>query len=770
MNTRLLRVGAWLWALLLLLACALGADAFLRQGARFDTDITALLPQSAESALVQHANRQLGEAFNDHFLLLVEAPELAEVSRALVDTLEQSDAVSGVQWQRDDFIQGDPLALLGPSRYRLLDPELATRIESGDTEELREEARGQLLIPFGLDHHPLRDPFGLLDRHIARIAPQGVGSDDGRLEITDGERRLGLVIGQLAGAPYAQSTQDGLESALASFSAAHPQARLVRSGMVFHAAAGAAQARTETGLIGTIELVSLIALLLLVFRSLKTLATLLLPLAMAILFAFSLTAWGFGRINLMTLAFGTSLIGIAVDYAIHLQCLRAAQGKRFVLGDVAPGLTLGLVCSLLAYAAQVLTPLPGLRQMAVFVMLGLAAAWATTLLWLPLLPAPPAHGVERAARLCWSLQARLRGRLPPLLLACAAAVLALLALLYSSSNDSLRLLNTSPTALLDDEREVQRLLERDAGTRYLLVEAPSVEAWLERVESITPSLQALVDAQHLGGFDSLATRVPSHARQDRDLALVRTLYTAELDALYRDTGLPESLVPRALESLDDPPYLELETWLESPLGTADRRLWLGSSENEAPRVAGMIPLEGAFDAQARAGVEALAASQPGLTLVDRVEEISAALGRLRVEIGTWVSLAFAAILALMALRYRASAWRVVAPPLGAVLLVLGVYAAFGVSLNLFHLLALLLVLGLGMDAGIFTAEHPRSAHVWLAVTLSALANLLAFGLLAFSAVPVLHAIGLTALLGLLGVWLLVPLVQRRDPPPLDFRT
>ena len=82
----------------------------------------------------------------------------------------------------------------------------------------------------------------------------------------------------------------------------------------------------------------------------------------------------------------------------------------------------------------------------------------------------------------------------------------------------------------------------------------------------------------------------------------------------------------------------------------------------------------------------------------------------------------------------------------------------GQSLQLFHVLALMLLLGVGVDYGIFFKDHPgRSDPVgWLAVGLSALSTLLSFGLLSLSRTPALQAFGLTMLIGTVAVCLIVP--------------
>ncbi|POB71551.1 hypothetical protein CRN59_03455, partial [Vibrio vulnificus] len=79
---------------------------------------------------------------------------------------------------------------------------------------------------------------------------------------------------------------------------------------------------------------------------------------------------------------------------------------------------------------------------------------------------------------------------------------------------------------------------------------------------------------------------------------------------------------------------------------------------------------------------------------------------------------------------------------------LAVSVVTGSSLNLFSLLALVLVIGIGIDYTLFFAEQQGSHSTLLAVTLSAITTLLSFGLLALSATHAIHSFGLTVLSGI----------------------
>jgi len=154
----------------------------------------------------------------------------------------------------------------------------------------------------------------------------------------------------------------------------------------------------------------------------------------------------------------------------------------------------------------------------------------------------------------------------------------------------------------------------------------------------------------------------------------------------------------------------------------------------------------------------------GVQWVDKVGEISSVLGRYRKYMGWVVLLSYFAVYGLLYPRYRSRTWRVLAPTALASMATLALLGMAGQNLQLFHVLALMLLLGVGVDYGIFLHEHPsrRDAIAWLAVGLSALSTLLSFGLLSLSKTPALQAFGLTMLIGTITVWLIVPCF-RNDP-------
>jgi predicted RND superfamily exporter protein len=113
----------------------------------------------------------------------------------------------------------------------------------------------------------------------------------------------------------------------------------------------------------------------------------------------------------------------------------------------------------------------------------------------------------------------------------------------------------------------------------------------------------------------------------------------------------------------------------------------------------------------------------------------------------------AAILVLLGLLHR-SAVRLglsLVPVVTGLTAAFGGMAALGISLNVFNMAAVVLIIGLGVDYGVFMVMRGTGVDgmgTQRAVLVSGLTTLAGFGALALAAHPALHAMGVTVLLGI----------------------
>ncbi|CAG2150640.1 hypothetical protein LMG19282_03825 [Cupriavidus campinensis] len=199
--------------------------------------------------------------------------------------------------------------------------------------------------------------------------------------------------------------------------------------------------------------------------------------------------------------------------------------------------------------------------------------------------------------------------------------------------------------------------------------------------------------------------------------------------------------------------LTLPAWLANPVSGTLRHLWL---DREGSGYASVMLLRGLENPAVMSGIATAVNTVQGAEWADRIADLSFLLHHYRVLM-SWLLLAGAAGVALLlAWRYGRAGWRALAPTLLAAAFSVAVLGWLGVPLQLFSVLALALLLGVGVDYGIFLLEHPGDGVSWTAIVLGAASTLLAFGLLALSSTPALHAFGMTMLSGVGAVWVLSP--------------
>ena len=141
-------------------------------------------------------------------------------------------------------------------------------------------------------------------------------------------------------------------------------------------------------------------LMLLAFASFQALGVAMLPVASGVVAGIAAVSLGFGSVHGITLGFGTTLIGEAVDYVIYYLIQARAGGWRHWLVNGWPTVRLGLLTSICGFAALVFSGFPGLAQLGLFSVAGLIGAALATRYVLPVAmpfgtPAVDRFGVRR---------------------------------------------------------------------------------------------------------------------------------------------------------------------------------------------------------------------------------------------------------------------------------------------------------------------------------------------------------------------------------------
>jgi predicted exporter/predicted hotdog family 3-hydroxylacyl-ACP dehydratase len=696
--------------------------------------------------------------------------QLADISRELSATLRDSKEFRLIT-NGEFTLDAVPDELL-PYRF-LLSPTLDT--QRFDTQYLHAEllARSRdLASPAGSFLEPWlpRDPTLEMLKLLQRWQPM----QEPRREYDvwfDRDGRRALLVAETQAPAFDPDRQRAamqeLDRALATAANGAP-VHMTVSGAGKFSVMMEARTRGQAQALGTAATVGMIVLLLIAYRRFGSIVLSILPLASAGLAGLAAVSALFGTVHGITLAFGFTLIGVAQDYPLHLLSHRRADEEPAAIArHLWPTLATGVASTCIAYFTFMFSGVIGLAQLACFTVVGLAVAGLTTRFGLPPLMERGAQdfGASPFLDRLWNwIEALPRMRWAAVAIGIAAVAVIALAPQRFWENDLARLTPVPEDLIIQDQRLRAQLGTPDV--RYLIVvDAADSDSALRRLEALDPALQSLVAQQAISGYDHAARYVPSAVTQVHRQQLLPepTALRESLQAAL--TGTPfrpdvfEPFVQEVQRARNLPP-LSIETMRGTSLGASMDML----ISQRRDRSNALITLSGVQDV---AALRAFATSAgDDVRLLDTKGESEALVAAQRTRM-LW-TLLVASILLIgviaIALRSRSRVLRVLAPMALTTLIVLAVLRATGVSLNLFHLIALILAAGLGLDYALFfehasadRAEQRRTLH---AVLVCSLSTLMVFALLTISDVPVLRAIGVTVTLGVVFNFALALLLTR----------
>jgi predicted exporter len=769
-----LRTRSWLFLAAIGVAAALLAG-LLSRGVPLQTNVLAMLPATERDPVAEKVVAALSDAIGRRVLFLFSHAEESRAKAAAERFAAEARSAGGLRGVTARLPEPDPKLLhnlYAVNRFGLLAESDREALASGRW-RLRDTLLQQLVSPVGgFAGLPLsQDPFGFFGRWVASIAPSAgtMRFEDGYLISREAGRTRVLVFGEVDGDVYDNAVQTravaAYERGARAALAAEPGSEILRTGTVFFAASARAAAMSDMDRIAVGSIVGIALVMLAAFRSLRPIALGLLSAGAGILAATLALVLVDGELHLVTLAFGASLIGEAIDYAILFCAAHLAAGSRWTpeagVKQVRPALTVAVATSLLAYALLGLLPFPGISQVARFALVGLVVAYLSVQWLLPgLLQRPsrrdPLVVTGWAARLLERWSGFLSGKR-----AVAVAALVLFACipgwLALQPNDDVRLLVPRQPELALQDAAIRAMTGFDAGTRFFLVRGASDDEVLEREAALTRRLRELESAGALTGHQAVSDFVPPRAAQEANRALVRKHVFADRDALARtliDVGFrPEAAkaLPGEFDRAAKP--VTVADWLASPLSTPFRHLWAPAGDAVPASVVTLVgEREPARVAQAHAALD-------GVILVDKATSVSLLLGKYRAWAGPGLAAAALMMLIVLALRYGARpALAVLVPVLLGEALSLAAFGYAGVPVTLFGVVGWTLGLGIGVNYSIFLREGiERPGATAMAVLLSACTTLLGFGLLAFSGVPALRHFGLALAATIAGSLLFAPL-------------
>ena len=764
------KITAGLWLLGMVVISVLGRQALT--GDWLETGFLALLPTTEQKPEIAKATKQHNELMARKVIWLTGAAT-SQATIVQAQQLERQLQHSGLfdridlEFSAQSYLES--YQHLFPFRYQMLDAQTRLTL-AASPKDLIAQSLEILYSPIGqMQSTDLeRDPLLLFSRYFNAQNPIKLNVEQGVVIVHDEHRFWALLLTDLQDNA---NKLDKLETLLTLVGNAKNQAQavggeLMVSGFPLFTAAGSHSAQQEISTVGIGSSMGIVLLMLLTFRSPRPLLLSFLAIGSGMFAALVLSVLFFGKIHIITLVFGASLIGVADDYAVHFFCdsfgakdWNPRLGLRYIL----PGLFIGLLTNLLSYAGLGFSPFPGLREVALFSAIGLLVAWLTVVMSFPVLLTgfKPEHepkilkltGYWQQHWPAWLLKNRRW-------LSVFMLVFIITGIWQLTPRDDVRLLQSAPAELIKTADKIKQLFPVSQDSQFFLVSGNDQNDWHHNEQQLLQRLEALKQQHVLSYYQGISNYWPNEQDQRENYRLLKqTFYDSGLMKQYMtDLGFSDAAVKAELKqfSAAENKSISLPEWLKTADETR-RPLWLGC---EPTHCLSIVSLTGISDLSALS--ENLHDLQ-GVSLVDPAGDLSALFERYRIRASWLLVAAYGLVFTGLGLKFG---WRngltIIAVPVVSALVALAMMGWFDQLFSLFNLFALLLVLGIGIDDAIFffIAEDKR-ASTSLAVTLSALTTLLAFGLLAVSSTQIVHAFGFTVATGILTALICAPMIGFR---------
>jgi predicted exporter len=497
-----------------------------------------------------------------------------------------------------------------------------------------------------------------------------------------------------------------------------------------------------------------------IFRSYKILFWTALLMVAVVSSAVLVTQLVFGYVHGITLAVGSTLIGICIDYPIHalVHSQAVAAGQRTsAISRIWPSMIMGGLTTLIGYVALGFSGYPGFQQIAVYAGTGIMVSLLLTRYVLPAFFGEQKMGRPRLVFSKAWIGFCLRYRLPLLVF-----VMLLLGLSLSNISrlhwiEDMQQLTPELDQLKENDRMIRsRMLSSIEPGRFVLVSGNNVESTLKTAEQVYQKLDELKMQGLLHEYYGLYPWLLSEKQQQINYQALQGRLDKKAKAHWEKALVKHGLSVNRLGQLDYPEtdLLTLSEVVDSPV----KRFIENQIVVSGQRVLIMIWL-------ARHQPEALQSTfseMSGVQYFSQRDMLNRMAGEYQQRAQVSLLIGLIVIILLLLVRYNnlRVTIQTLLPAMIAAFIILAGWSLTGQAVSFLHLVGFLLAVAICVDYGIFYREN-RSGNIVLtyqAMAASMLTSSLAFGCLAIANTSALQTLAQVVALGVVAGFLLCPVI------------
>jgi len=766
-NKTFLKFWIFFHAIIIAAFCAMLS---VKKGINIDAGLFNMLPKPEMGKALNAADEKLTEVTGQNVFILVSNPDFnkaKQISEQVYSQLKESPRFKSISLYQNTDSFGKIVEYIDKYKYNLIEPETIDELNSeGGAEAFAQDALSKAYGAFTVTslENLESDPFMLGEHNLLNFLKQLQESGTKmslKNEVLASEvngRWYVMIRGILSkkGAALASKENAVVQIHQVCDPLEDGETRFIYSGTPFHSYKSSTNATQEISLISTVSMTAVLVILLLIFKRPSPILFSIGSILWSSLTAIFATLAIFGKMHILTLVFGTSLIGSCIDYSLHyfinwkgnLACHKGYQVRNHLI----KGLSLSLVSTVICYFILVFAPFNLLKQMAVFSMSGIISSFLTVICVYPFIKVPQEKREIKLLKY-YSMPSWYNKKFVGRIAITVMFVFSILILLIFHKNVKIennlsRLYKMEGREMLNEKEAAQVLQYNPSG--WFIVSGATVEETLQNEENLTARLKKMNAGKEKGGFVCITSYVPSVAMQKKSRAAAEKLMPfagEQYEYLGYDSSLAKKLISDFNAGKDD--FIEIgknvPEYLESAISTA----WLGEIDGKYYSV--VLPVS-VLDYDAYKSL----ADGENVFFISKVRSMNADLDRLSSMILNLFVVVYIALFVILKFFYS---WKqtskIVSVPLLIVLMTAAIFALCGIHFEFFSITGMILVFGLGLDYVIYMIENEKRVDEVqdaklepFAIALSFVTSAVSFGALALSKFVPVHMIGLSIFIGL----------------------
>lgn len=757
---------------------------FFASKINFEEDINQIIPKNEKSDLTAKVLKQLN--FSDKIIVIIENKssedsfQLSETADTFLKKIEPLQKYIGsVQGKVNDneisetfdFVNQNLPLFLNENDYKEIDQKL----QKDSIAKQVENNYISLVSPTSLVTKEFikKDPLGLTFLGIKKLNALNISKDfkleDSYIVTKDGKNLLLFIDpknksndtkANEAFVDQLNSIKDGINKQFKG------KTEISYFGSPVIAVANAKQIKKDIQNTVVISMTVLLVLLIYYFRNIFTPIIVFLPTVFSVLLALLVLYFIKDKISAISLSVGAILIGITIDYALHiLTHYKHNNNIEELYKEITQPIILSSATTAVSFLCLVFVRSEALKDLGLFAAITVILSSITALIIVPQLYKPKEKSEQPNTNFIDKIGSYPYEKNKPLIIGCSIIILAcLFGFRHVGFNEDIGDLNYIPKELKISEAKLQKLSDITSKSIYTISYGDSEEQALSRNSELSSFLEKEKKEGKILSYNSIGSVVLSEKDQQKKIEEWNRFWNdqkksqtiSELVSNGNKLGFNSSafdgfneVLHKNYSALSLKDYQKVKALQISEFMSNENGFYTVSNVvkvDEKKRDTFIRDIEKKHDAIA----------------IDRQQMNENFLGLLKRDFNTLINYSLLAIVLTIIVFFRNFELTILTmfPIVLTGVVTAGILYFLGLELNIFSTVVCTLVFGVGDDFSIFLTQAMQKEHTTgknelptyrTSIILAVFTTILSIGSLIFAKHPALHSLALVALIGMFSV-------------------